>query len=396
MAEAEVIVIGGGIVGTSAAFHLAEHGRDVTLLEKGDIASEASGQNGGAIGALGWGNTPNLDSYLTMSSLEIFRSLQLDLDYDIEFRQSGSLSAIQTEDEYEYARYRVQGQRAQGYNVELLNTKDGRAIEPEASPDLKGFIYMPLRSQADPVKATKALAYAAAGNGANILTGHTVTAIQQGGDGAYLVETDKGNFQAETLVIAAGAWCGPIGQMLGLNIPITPVRGQMWATKSLPPRVFQTLSASESSLEWESNPGENPPWLTHRNGPRITRHLYGRQRRNGEIIFGGDRELVSFDKRLDPSGIEVNKEHASEILPLLKDLPINRTWSGLMPFSPDGAPIIGKIPQRDNLYIVSGLCSSGFGRGPMAGRLVADYIHTGQMTQVLLEADPSRCITEAD
>ena len=103
MTETEILVIGGGIAGTSAAFHLAEHGRDVTLLEKGDIASEASGQNAGAIGALGWGNTPNLESHLTMGSLDIFRSLQLDLDYDIEFRQSGSLSAIQTEDEYEYA-----------------------------------------------------------------------------------------------------------------------------------------------------------------------------------------------------------------------------------------------------------------------------------------------------
>ena len=177
MIEAEVIVIGGGIAGTSAAFHLAEHGRDVTLLEKSDIASEASGLNAGAIGALGWGNTSDLESYLTMGSLEIFRSLQLDLDYDIEFRQSGSLSAIQTDDEYEYARYRVQGQRSQGYNVELLNTKDARSIEPEANPDLKGFIYMPLRAQADPVKATKAFASAAESNGARILTDHAVSTI---------------------------------------------------------------------------------------------------------------------------------------------------------------------------------------------------------------------------
>ena len=91
MADSEVIIIGGGIAGASAAFHLAGHGRDVTLLERGEIASEASGVNAGGIGALGWGNVPDLESYLTMGSLPIFRGLQLELGYEIEFRASGGL-----------------------------------------------------------------------------------------------------------------------------------------------------------------------------------------------------------------------------------------------------------------------------------------------------------------
>ena len=90
MADSEVIVIGGGIAGASAAYHLAEHGRSVTLLERGEIASEASGVNAGGIGAVGWGNIPNLESYLTMGSLQIFRSMQLEQGYDIEFRASRS------------------------------------------------------------------------------------------------------------------------------------------------------------------------------------------------------------------------------------------------------------------------------------------------------------------
>jgi glycine/D-amino acid oxidase-like deaminating enzyme len=92
----------------------------------------------------------------------------------------------------------------------------------------------------------------------------------------------------------------------------------------------------------------------------------------------------------------VNHEHAAEVLPLLRTLSITRTWAGLMPFSLDGAPLIGQIPQRRNLYMVSGLASSGFGRGPMAGMLLADAIHTGQPHPVLAAADPARCITLAE
>jgi sarcosine oxidase, subunit beta len=256
---------------------------------------------------------------------------------------------------------------------------------------------MPLRAQADPQKATRAFASAAERSGAHILMSHEVTRIQSQSDDPYRVETSQGSYQAATLVIAAGAWCGGIGAMLGLRIPIVPVRGQMWASDPLPPRLFHTISAAESSLQWHTAPGndsQTPPYLTHRGQQRLTRHLYGRQTRTGEIIFGGDRQLVEYQKRPDSAGIEVNHGHATEVLPFLRELPVARTWAGLMPFALDGAPIIGRIAQRPHLYIVSGLASSGFGRGPMAGKLLADYIHTSHRPHVLAEADPARCVTQ--
>ena len=236
MADAEVIVIGGGIAGASAAFHLAQHGRNVILLERGEIASEASGVNAGGIGALGWGNVPDLESHLTMGSLQIFRNLQLELGYDIEFRASGGLQAIQTEEQYVYARDRVLALKSRGYTLDLLTIDQARSIEPELNSELYGAMHFPLRGQADPVKATRAFAAAAAHRGANILTGREVTGISSTTEGTYRVAcADDEFFEARQLILAAGAWCGPLGEMLGVRIPIVPVRGQMWATQPLPP-----------------------------------------------------------------------------------------------------------------------------------------------------------------
>ena len=94
----------------------------------------------------------------------------------------------------------------------------------------------------------------------------------------------------------------------------------------------------------------------------------------------------------EAEGIEINRAHASEVFPFISKLPIKRTWAGIMPFSIDGKPIIGQIPQFKNLFIVTGLGSSGFGRGPMAGKLLADYIHTGHPHPVLADSDPARCV----
>ena len=399
MPEAQTLIIGGGIAGAATAFYLARLGGDVALLERGEIASEASGVNAGQIGATGWGDVPDLGAYLTMGSLQLFKELQLDLGYDIEFRQSGSLTAIHTPEQYDYMRDRVVAQRSQGHQIELITPREAHSIEPEINPDLLGYMYTPLRAQADPVKATRSFARAAVSAGARILTNHAVTDIESRPDGGYAVDTSHGEFRCRSLVIAAGAWCAPVGEMLGLRIPIVPVRGQMWATESLPPSVFQTMSSAESAHIWSIDDGSDeniPPELTHQGSSRVTRHLYGRQRRNGEIIFGGDRELMGYDTTVEPTGIEANKGHASEVLPMLSALPIARTWAGLMPFSLDGDPLIGSIPRRENLYIAGGLASSGFGRGPMAGKLLAEFIHTGHRPPVLAEADPARCITEND
>ena len=395
MTESEILVIGGSIAGVSTAWHLAQHGHDVVLLERGEVASEASGVNAGSITSLGWGTMPDLQSYLTAGSLEIFKHLTLYLGHEFEFRTSGSLAAIHTDEQYAWSRDRMLRLREGGCAVELLTAREARTIEPEVNPALPGLLLYPVSAQANPLKATRAFGEAAARAGAKIMTAHEVTAVEATGRG-YRVTTPRDEFRASALVLAAGAWCAPLGTMLGLSIPIVPVRGQMWATAPLPPSVFHKIGSVESAFDWERESGADdvsPPELTLKNGKRLTRHLYGRQTRDGEIMFGGDRQPVDDDKTPDPGGIEVNRAHTAEVLPFLRRVPIARTWAGLMPFSLDGRPIIGRLPGHDNAWIVSGLASSGFGRGPMAGKLLAEFVHSGHRPHVLAEADPARCVT---
>src|SRR5262245_22756679 len=224
---------------------------------------------------MGWGHFPDLEAYLTAGSQEIFRGLQLDEGQDIEFRQSGALQAIHTEAQYALAAERVRGQRGRGLCVELLTTREARGLEPCLNPALPGVLHVPLRAQASPQKATRAFARSAERAGARILIQHEVTAIRAEG-ASYRVDTSRDAIAAAALVLAAGAWCPPLGAMLGLRIPIVPVRGQMWATSALPPRVFHTIGSVESTLCWQAHPppdANTPPELTHHGPARITRHL---------------------------------------------------------------------------------------------------------------------------
>ena len=141
---------------------------------------------------------------------------------------------------------------------------------------------MCIRDRADPLKTTQAFASAASTSGATVLTRHGVNAVRQVPDGSWQVKSSwehggTQEFRAGTLVLGAGAWCGPVGAMLGIRIPIVPVRGQMWATAIVPPSVFHTIGSVESLHDWSLSANydsDAPPELTHQGENRITTVSY--------------------------------------------------------------------------------------------------------------------------
>jgi len=372
----KAVIIGAGVVGATAALTLAEGGVEVVLLDRGSVAGEASGLNAGVIGGGGWGDEPDIDVALKMGSRDRYLDLVDQRGHAIGLDRTGTLTLIRTEEELAWALAAVETDRKAGRSTELLDPAGLRELEPELDPDLLGAILDPLGLRAEPVAATRAFAAEAERAGATVATDTAVTGLRPAAGGGWTIDLDRAGdaIGADVVIIAAGPWCADLGRLVDVEIPIVAVRGQMWASRPIHPMLRHAIASAESLTAWDDEDGVpvgEPPLLTHRGESRRTRHLYGRQRPNGELVFGGDRVLTT-DRTVDEEGIAVNHGHVAELVPLVGDLPVVRTWTGAMPFSLDGRPLIGPVPGHDGLFLAGGLASSGFGRGPMTGQLVAE------------------------
>ncbi len=304
-----------------------------------------------------------------------------------------------------------------------------RALESEA-------LFTRPSGNANPAKAMRAIESAARASGASFSYHCRVVGIRATANGYEVTTAAAARFRCRDLAICAGWHSAAVGALLGLSIPVLPVLGQMWATRNADAGADATTGASggtstagtgarsivnniqsvESYVFWGDSAaaaaaGMVLPMTTHArpDGPRLTRHLYGRETATGEIVFGGDRVPLASSAHesarlglrtaaptagaLIERGLRENMAQAHETLPFLAALPVTRRWHGVMPWSLDGLPLIGRIhvPPFDSassantvtpssasasstsrLFIGSGLMSAGFMRGPGAGFLLAE------------------------
>ncbi len=366
--NSDVIVVGGGVIGLSCAYHLAREGLRVTLLERGRCGGEASWAGAGMLECPSWHRD---DTYLELirRSLGMYPEFVEDLRertrIDPEFVRCGSLTPLYTEQRMETARRQVEltmehcGSAGRGL-LQLLTADEAREREPalQLGDDVRGVLHAPVAGQVRNPRLLKALLSACVQQNVTIRESQHVRELRREGDRVTGVRCESHDYTADHVVLAAGAWTPLIENRLRPQTPVYPVRGQMLllATK---PRLFTHL---------------------------ISRgHCYLVPRLDGHVLLGATEEHESgYEKRTTVGGLEALMERGRALVPALGEATLVRSWAGLRPGSPDRRPFLGPVPGMPGLWTATGHFRSGLILAPVTGRVIADLMVRGS-TEIDLE-----------
>ncbi|KOS57606.1 NAD(P)/FAD-dependent oxidoreductase [Rhodococcus rhodochrous] len=349
--KASVVVIGGGIIGTSIAFHLAEAGvTDVVLLEKGELAGGSTSKAAGGIRAT-FSSETNI--HMGLRSLDAYSRFPPEIGQDIDFSRIGYLFLLSANDDVAAFEHSVAIQNRYGIPSRMITAEEAQKHNPLISTNgLLAACWSPLDAKATPESVVLGYATAARKHGAQIIRHCAVTGIERDGRSIVAVETTRGRIRTDTVVCAAGAWSRTIGAMLDVSIPVTPIRSQVAFMDGL-----KQVPCGKVPLTVDFGSG-----------------LYFHPERNGLLLGWSDPdEPESFD-----CGFELDNwltkvgEIASVRIPQVLDCGIRTGWAGLYERTPDHNPIIGRIPGLDGLVLATGFSAHGFMMGPAAGEIVRD------------------------
>ena len=364
--QTDVVVIGAGIIGSSIAYHLARQKLRVILLERGDIASGSSGACDGLVFLQS--KKPGIHLRLAMESRRRFGLLIRQLPVPIEYRETGGMVVIETEDELAAMQQFVAQQKKSGLDVTLLDGNQARILEPHLSEHIVGATHSPLDGQVNPISLTLGFALGAKALGARVITGAGVHGIDTTAGKVSAVETAAGRFEADIVINAAGVHAPEIGALVGLDIPIKPRRGQIIVTEACPPMLRHCMiSAKYIAAKFN-------PEIARGSGEGISIE----QTENGNFLLGSTREFVGFDKRTTPAGLHRIAEKTAGIIPALKQVNVIRAFAGLRPYTPDGLPILGPVDDVPGFFMAAGHEGDGIALSPITGELIAQMIATGK------------------
>jgi glycine oxidase len=356
MPSTDVIVVGGGVIGCSIAYHLAQAGVGATVFERGEIGGEASGEAAGML--LPVDASPELGPLLALclASLRLFNplahTLQQETGIDIEYVRSGILRLALNDEEV--GGLRQVARQSQG-SLEWVDPETLRGLEPRLAPT-RGAVYFPHLYQLNAGRFTQALAQAAERRGAVFRQGVAATSLLTSGLRVTGVRTRDGRVTAGHVVLAAGPWTAAFGRQLGTALPVRPVRGQMLAFVPSPLR---------HSVAWEADSFLFP-------------------KANGFLFVGSTEEEVGFRKNTTARVLAGLRRMAATLVPSLAYAEVASTWAGLRPASPDGLPILGPVPGWEGVSVASGHFRKGILLAPLTGRLIAQQLTRGA-TEIPLE-----------
>ena len=353
--SAQVVIIGGGVMGASTAYHLALRGvRDVVLLESQPFFGQ--GATGKCAGGIRYQFSTAVNVRLSLLSLPMLARFEEETGQSIDLRYPGYMLLATTEENVAEFQRNLALQHSLGVPTEWLTGDEVRRRVPQlAAGDVLAATYNRGDGLADPNGVVAGYISAGRRLGVRAFNDAPVTGIEVEGGRVVAVETPLGRIACETVVNAAGPWAALIGDMAGVPLPIKPVRRQMLTTGPLPnlPPDFPFVIDFARSLYF------------HREGEGL---LTGMSNPN---------QLPGFDESVDDEWELTHLEAAVERLPLLASARLQAHWAGLYEVTPDAHPIIGSVPGLENFVVVAGFSGHGFMHGPIAGLLVSEIILDG-------------------
>jgi glycine oxidase len=351
----DIAVIGGGVIGLATAWRLAQRGLRVTLIERGRVGEEASGAAAGMLAPYAEATNRGPFSDLGQASLARYAAfvdeLKSETTLDAELIRTGLLRVAEGDEGELQLRATFGAMREMGSNAEWIECTALRQLEPGLSVDVTAAIFSPTEWQLDPRRLTRALSVASAKAGVRILEKTEVIGFEASAGKVAAVKTLAGSIAADRVLLASGSWNRAIAAMLGADIPVKPIRGQI---ASLGPCYPLPLKHTVYS-----------------------HHGYLVPRSDGRVLAGSTEDDAGFDSRPTAAGLAGVLARAFALAPSLADAPIESTWAGLRPMCIDRMPILGKLAAWDNAYISAGHFRNGILMAPISAELMADLIFDG-------------------
>ncbi len=351
--SADVVVIGGGVSGLSSAYFLAREGIDVAVVEKATVGAEASGRNGGMISERT--DEPALIP-LAVESINLWATLDEELGYPTEFIHQGRIQVAVSEEETDDLHAERNNANQHDISVEPIDAAQIQDAIPGITERTLGGLFFPNGGHANPQRSVQAFAWAFQDLGARLYQNTAVTGFKLDGDKVTAVETTAGDIATDMVVAAAGPQTALLAEMVGVHVPVAPARVEIIATAPLEPLFDIAL---------------------------VGNGLYGRQAARGNLLFGGGaHEWIDVDLTNDPEKpntplIRNIARRLAELLPGVADVPLLRSWAGIVEQAPDYMPIIDFAESPSN-YLVVTASAHGFGISPATGKVVRDLVISGE------------------
>ena len=376
----EVIIIGAGSVGAPAAFALAQAGVQTLVLDA--RPSVGQGSNKTAIGGIRATHSDPAKIRLGLRSIEIFATWQKRFGDDIEWYQGGYSFVAYRQREETILKDLLDIQQPYGLNIHWYDPGALMEIIPDLNPNgLLGGTFSPHDGHASPLLAIHAFYRHAQRLGAEFHFNERVTGIHVAGGRVRGVKTDKGEYGADVVINAAGAWARPVAQMVGLDVPVTPESHEAAVTEAVA-RFLDPMLVDIRPQAGSSN-------------------YYFYQHYTGQIIFciTPEPSIPGYDTRETSVFLPQVARRMVDVMPKLKNIRVRRTWRGLYPMTPDGFPIVGWSEEVEGYLLAVGMCGQGFMLGPGLGELLARLVRDDlepEDHEVLAHLSPGRQFKEEE